>query len=65
MPSWVAMRQLSLLLLLQALRPGASKAGGSKKCKGNYVSPVVNLCEAHWPDAKSTRVWMVVFYTTW
>ncbi|CAJ1344313.1 unnamed protein product [Effrenium voratum] len=53
----------SLLLLLPIL--SESSTGGSKKCKGSYAAPVVNLCQDHWPDAKSTRVWMVVFYTTW
>jgi len=43
----------------------ASTGGGSKKCAGSYANPVVNLCNAHFPDAKSSRVWMVVFYTTW
>jgi len=43
----------------------AASTGGSKKCKSNYGNPTVNLCDAHWPDEKSTRVWLVVFYTTW
>lgn len=42
-----------------------SSTGGSKKCRGSYAAPVVNLCSDHWPDAKSTRIWMVVFYTSW
>ena len=48
-----------------ALSASSQSSGGSKKCKGSYANPVVNLCSDHWPDAKSTRVWMVVFYTSW
>mmetsp|Transcript_34035 Transcript_34035/g.79318 ORF Transcript_34035/g.79318 Transcript_34035/m.79318 type:complete len:326 (-) Transcript_34035:241-1218(-) len=48
-----------------ALSASSESSGGSKKCKGSYANPVVNLCSEHWPDAKSTRVWMVVFYTSW
>ena len=59
------MKLLSKLLLLAALPLVASSSGGSKKCRGSYASPVVNLCADHWPDAKSTRIWMVVFYTSW
>jgi len=55
----------AVLASLGALSVSAGSTGGSKKCKGSYMTPVVNLCAEHWPDAKSTRVWMVVFYTTW
>jgi len=61
------MRAIGLLLgaSLGVLSAKAGTAGGAKKCKGSYSGAVVNLCDAHWPDAKATRVWLVVFYATW
>lgn len=44
---------------------GQSTKGGSKKCRGRYKSPVVNLCESHWPDDKAEKVWFLLFYAPW
>ena len=56
---WSTLAFAALLVLAE------SSTGGSKKCRGSYAAPVVNLCADHWPDAKSSRIWMVVFYTSW
>lgn len=42
-----------------------STKGGSRKCAGHYIGGVVNLCEKHWPDENSEKIWFVVFYTPW
>ncbi len=40
----------------------------SSKCKGSDFyegTPVVDLCEAHFPDKTSSNVWIVEFYAPW
>lgn len=38
-----------------------------KKCPGHFGSKtgVANLCETHFPDAKSEKIWFIKFYAPW
>lgn len=59
---------LALVLRLGVLGSASaapSTKGGSKKCEGAYKGAVVNLCDAHWPDAKAEKTWFVLFYAPW
>ena len=42
-------------------------AGKSKSCPGHFggSSKVVNLCESHFPDKNSDKVWFIKFYAPW
>ena len=59
------------LLLLAAAGAGLTAAplavaAKGKKCTGHFGSSgVANLCEAHFPDKKSDKIWFVKFYAPW
>lgn len=41
--------------------------GKGKKCPGHFggKTGVANLCESHFPDTNSDKVWLVKFYAPW
>lgn len=65
--------KLSVLLPAVALLSSGATAAKSKSCPGHFgkkwsgrgKSKVANLCESHFPDAESEKIWFVKFYAPW
>lgn len=64
------MRFSSILVGISTIliRPGNSGKSKSSSCEKSDLygkTPVVDLCDAHFPNKNSEHVWMVEFYAPW
>merc|ERR1712194_399837 len=60
-------RKMKVSFAAAALAIFASSASAKKKCPGHFggSSKVANLCESHFPDKGSEKVWFIKFYAPW
>lgn len=61
-------KKASLCILAVSAATSYAKGSSSSKCKRSDfydATPVVDLCDAHFPDKSSPNVWMIEFYAPW